>query len=800
LVLRRSALITLLAVGLLVGGLIPPVAAERPIPIPPTVTDVLDGMPGDGSAARMPGLRAFAVDGPALSRPVRTMPFTMIGFEFPLDAEVEFRTSLDGQDWSVWQLAEEMDEEPDPDADEHPGDAAALFSDPFWVGEAEHVQVRVAGAAPEDVSVHLIDSMGLGRSLVARTGDVLAAIFRNPAPAVAAVGGPTILSRAQWGADESFRKGTPSYATNARVAVVHHTASSNDYTRDGAAGAMRGIYSYHTRTLGWNDVGYNILVDRFGTIYEGRYGGLERAVVGAHAGGWNTGTFGVALIGQHHSGASPSYAPATVAAISSLINVLAWKLDVHHIDATATATLTSGGAGTSRYAQGVQVTVPTIIGHNTLSSTACPGSNILNQMDWIRQQVRERQQPMFVQPSVSPTALSVSERSPAQPDPVQFEAALKPAGAWTLQVADRTGGIVETVTGSGDRVSHSWRPPARPDVYTYSITAPSRRPVTGEISVVSDNVDRIGAARSGAAASVELSREAFPDAGEAEHAVIARADVFADAMAGGPLAGEDGPLLLTGSDSLDSDVLAELERVLPAGATVYVLGGESALSKAVTDRLANRWEVERLSGAERTATAAAVAEVVWDRAGTSTAMVARAGPDTGAPWADALAGGAYGATAGVPVLLTYTDTLTPATRDALAGATGTIVLGGTAAIAESVARQLPNARRVSGGTRAATAVAIAEQLWDQRTGLPGDDVLVGDGFSTSAWTLALAASPLAARTGAPLLLTAPDALPPETREHLLRLDYGGKGASAYVLGGSSAVGDVVVAELSRLLR
>jgi putative cell wall-binding protein len=801
-VLRRSALIAVLAALLLTGGLVPPVAAEPPAPIPPTVTEVLEGLPAQERIHGVPDVRSFtqAPDAePSTSRVVRTIPFSMVGFAHPAGAVLEFRTSPDGQEWGGWIEAEEMDEEPDPGSDEPPPVGARSFSDPHWVGEAEHLQIRISGASTDEVDVHLIDSLGLGRSLVQRVGGVLAAVFRGgQSPAVAAVEGPTVVSRAQWGADESWRTGTTAYATNARVAVVHHTAGSNDYTRDQARGVVQGIYSYHTRSLGWNDVGYNLLIDRYGTVYEGRHGGLERAVVGAHAGGWNTGTFGVALMGQHHSGAA-RYAPATAAAISRLIEVLAWKMDIHHIDAEAKATLTSGGASSSRYAQGTEVTVPTIIGHDSLSNTACPGSNVLGQIGWIRQQVRAMQEPMFVQPSVSPSTLDVPTRAGAAMEQVRFAADLKPAGQWTLQITDGKGEIVESTSGSGAELSHTWRPPPSPEVYAYVLSSPGRRPVTGEISVVASNVDRIGAAGSVSAATVDISRAAFPTPSSARYAVVSRVDVFADAMAGGPLAGEDGPLLLTGSDQLDAAVEAELERVLPPGRTVYVLGGESAISRGVADTLAQRWKVERLSGPERTATAAAVAEVVRGREGTMTVMVARAGPDAGSPWADALAGGAYGAKAGVPVLLTYTDTLTAPTRDALEGVTRTIVLGGTAAISDAVMRQLPSAERVGGATRAGTAVEIAERLWEHREGTAGQGVLVGDGFSPQAWTLALAASPLAARSSAPLLLTASDSLPPETRDHLLRLDYGGKDASGFVLGGTAAVADSVVAELSRLL-
>ncbi len=84
-----------------------------------------------------------------------------------------------------------------------------------------------------------------------------------------------IVTRAQWGADESLRRGSPSYAT-VKMAFVHHTDTGNDYTAADAPAIVRAIYAYHTQTLGWSDIGYDFLIDRFGTIYEGRYGGVAR--------------------------------------------------------------------------------------------------------------------------------------------------------------------------------------------------------------------------------------------------------------------------------------------------------------------------------------------------------------------------------------------------------------------------------------------------------------------------------------------------------------------------------------------
>ena len=93
---------------------------------------------------------------------------------------------------------------------------------------------------------------------------------------------PQIYSRAQWGADERMRDKGSLHYYEVHAGFVHHTVNANNYTRDEVPGIIRSIYAYHTQSRGWSDIGYNFLVDRFGRIWEGRYGGVDRAVVGAH--------------------------------------------------------------------------------------------------------------------------------------------------------------------------------------------------------------------------------------------------------------------------------------------------------------------------------------------------------------------------------------------------------------------------------------------------------------------------------------------------------------------------------------
>lgn len=793
--LLRTTLVALLCTAMLVLGL-PLAGADSALPpaIPETVAERVSGL------SEAPGsIRALtAAAGTAReSLPTRApIPFSMVGFELPAGTEgLDFRTSADGATWQPWTEAEIETADEGPEGAELDGAAVERFTEPVWVDEATHLQVRVSGASPRDLGVHVIDSSGLGRSLASRFRDRVATAWAGtPDPLAAQVDSPAVVSRASWGADESWRRYAPSYAKAARAIVVHHTAGSNDYSRDDAAAVVRGIYRYHTQSLGWADIGYNVLVDRYGTVYEGRFGGLERPVVGAHARGYNTGTVGVALMGQHDTGSNPPGAAPTTAALGALADVVAWKADLHHIDPEATVTI----GGTGNYAA---KTVPTILGHRDVTATACPGNTVYRELPALRDTVARRIGDMIVQPDVSPASIRFTDRT-AKLDEVVFTAGLKPSGAWSLQVLDDRGFPVHLDSGTGTTVRSTWRPPLRAGVYTWELSGgTSRRLARGEVSVLRDVVERIGVASGAAAASVEISKATFSSSGSAKHAVLARADVFADAMSGGPLAGRDGPLLLTSSSGLDEEVRTELERVLPAGETVYVLGGDAAISDDVVDDVEEDWEVQRVSGLERTETAAKVAERVRARSGVTTAMIARAGPDDAAPWADALAGGAYGAREGIPVLLTPTDSLSSATRAALRGIDRTIVLGGDAAISEAVVRQLPGPTRISGNDRTETSVAIARQLWGRTSGRADDVVFIGDAYADGAWVRSLAASPMAARRGAPLLLTSSATLSPPTASYLEGLGYSEDDiASGVVLGGTSSISDRVVADVSKLLQ
>ncbi|MGW2562955.1 N-acetylmuramoyl-L-alanine amidase [Streptomyces sp. NPDC001514] len=195
---------------------------------------------------------------------------------------------------------------------------------------------------------------------------------------------PPITSRAGWGADESISPEEPGYLPGEKIkaVVVHHTAESNTYTCADAPAVVRGVYTYHVKQLGWKDIGYNFLVDKCGTVYEGRKGGVDLPVLGAHAYGFNSETTGISVLGTY-TDAAPSQA-----AMTSVARIAAWKLGQYGVSPTGTATLTAGAAGQNllgaTWAQGTQRTLPTIHGHRDGYNTQCPGTAFYGQLGTIR--------------------------------------------------------------------------------------------------------------------------------------------------------------------------------------------------------------------------------------------------------------------------------------------------------------------------------------------------------------------------------------------------------------------------------
>ncbi len=168
---------------------------------------------------------------------------------------------------------------------------------------------------------------------------------------------------------------------NIRMAFVHHTVSLNGYTRAQSAGIVLGICLFHRNGNGWNDIGYNFLVDRYGQVFEGRQGGIDQPVVGAQAGGFNVPSTGVSMIGDFSSTLPPK------AAMTSLARLLAWKLSLTGVPATGRIKVTSAGGPSTGYRAGTQVTLNRISGHRDADQTACPGAALYHALPALRRRV-----------------------------------------------------------------------------------------------------------------------------------------------------------------------------------------------------------------------------------------------------------------------------------------------------------------------------------------------------------------------------------------------------------------------------
>ncbi len=304
---------------------------------------------------------------------------------------IEVRT-LDGTLWSPWQ---EMHYDDAHSPEVAPGEDYRAGTDAVVVGDVDDVQVRATtrGAElPSDMRLSIVDpgrttgpkrqepAIDTARLSSAGTSEqppapepVPAApdpaVTTDPAASTVAVTAPQpqIFSRAQWGADERMRdKRSLRYGT-VKAGFVHHTVNANDYSADQVPAIIRGIYAYHTQSRGWSDVGYNFLVDRFGRIWEGRYGGVDRAVVGAHTLNYNEQSFAMSAIGNFET-AQPS---------SELLDaygrLFAWKLGLHGVPASKSGITMNGKSFRA------------INGHRDAGSTACPGRHLYAKLGTIRQ-------------------------------------------------------------------------------------------------------------------------------------------------------------------------------------------------------------------------------------------------------------------------------------------------------------------------------------------------------------------------------------------------------------------------------
>lgn len=393
------------------------------------------------------------------------------------------------------------------------------------------------------------------------------------------------------------------------------------------------------------------------------------------------------------------------------------------------------------------------------------------------------------------TELANAERARAGVHPLRVDVRLvAPAREWSGEMARRGelahGGNVqqETPAGAtawGENVGTTREPDAAEALHRAFMQSDTHRRaiLNGAYTEVGIGVvvsgDRVWVTQrfsGGAPASVsravvataQLAQDHFAG-GRAAHVVLVRDDQFPDALAAGPLAGMDGPLLLTPPGPVTHPwVHQAIQRTLPAGGTVTIVGGANALPSAIDEELrAAGWAVRRISGRDRVEAAAGVARALAQRARPDTVLLA-----TAADWPDAAAGSAFGARVGAPILLVHRDSVPELTARALHDLRPSriIALGGASVISDAVVAQT-HAIRVASITRQGTAAAVAREVWGRRDARSTPRwAVVPD--SSDAWPWALAAAPAAARLDAPLLL-AGDPVQSPLRDYLRGLAYDG---------------------------
>lgn len=322
------------------------------------------------------GVHARAAGGPVVL-PVMRAPkrFDLVGLKWKDTRAVEARIRVrrEGGRWSAW-----LD----------PGEAESgeRGTPPVLTGGTDEVQVRL-NRLPRGLKLHFVNATGTadrGARLLTKVRHAVntAVITAFGAPAIAAKrqasGAPPMVTRDQWDPAGQCKPRNAPDVGQVQAAVVHHTVTSNLYTAQDGPSMVLAICRYHRNSNGWSDIGYNFLVDRYGTIYEGRQGGIDKAVVGAQAQGFNATTTGISNLGTYMTEGVPEVA------LQANARVIAWKLGISGVPLTGTATIRSGGGSQSKYPAGRMVTVPVVSGHRDVGNTDCPGNALYDQLPHLR--------------------------------------------------------------------------------------------------------------------------------------------------------------------------------------------------------------------------------------------------------------------------------------------------------------------------------------------------------------------------------------------------------------------------------
>ncbi|MDQ3874569.1 MAG: N-acetylmuramoyl-L-alanine amidase [Actinomycetota bacterium] len=375
--------------------------------------------------------------------------FNLVGLHWQGRGRVLFRTRSLGGRWSAWRpAAPEAEDLPDDGTREDRRTHGWHVGNPYWTGPSDHIAYRLSGKIRR-LRAHFLWSEAPA----------------VPVRTLSLAGSPPIISRLSWGANERIRRGSPQYTTSVRFAVVHHTAGSNRYSRSESAAIVRGIQAYHVKSNGWNDIAYNFLVDKYGQVFEGRFGGVTRNVVGAHAQGFNVGSVGVSLLGTYDR------QPPSSASVASLTKLLAWRLDVAHLDPLSMFNWSS--RGNPRFPAGTPAFLRTVSGHRDTGFTDCPGDALYRRIPSLARKVSVTGLPKLYAPRARG---AVGGR-------VAFSGRLTAVLPWSVTVRNGSGAAVASGSGRSRDIRWTWDSATAPRAsYRWTIAGHGIRPAVGRIS------------------------------------------------------------------------------------------------------------------------------------------------------------------------------------------------------------------------------------------------------------------------------------------------------------------------------
>jgi len=376
-----------------------------------------------------------------LSKPLRAPKrFNLVGLTWQGDVEpgIRVRVRKGGKGWGPWtDVPAHPDGGPDPKTSER---RAEGISSPVWAGEADYIQYRLSKRVP-DLRLKFVNSSGTATATDrAKTGVIGAVTGASHAItgllSAEADSQPTINPRSSWGASDCPPRQAASYGS-VKASFIHHTVNANDYTSSQVPAMILSICRYHRNTNGWDDIGYQFLVDKYGRLWEGRAGGIDKAVVGAQAQGYNAQSTGIANLGTNTS------VQATSASLDAMARLIRWKLPLHGQPTEGTVTLTSAGGELNRYPAGTLVKVNRIPGHRDGDKTTCPGDALYAQLPDLRRRAdRPPAAPRSLTATTNSNGIALDWADNSEPDLAGYEVyrATTAGGPYTKITTNRVSG------------------------------------------------------------------------------------------------------------------------------------------------------------------------------------------------------------------------------------------------------------------------------------------------------------------------------------------------------------------------